>query len=205
MTRFYFIRHGETQWNVEKRYQGHTDIPLSETGLKQGELLGKRFKNIPVDYVYASPLIRAVETAKFVAEATNNELNTIDSFKEINFGEWEGHTVNELKQKYKDSYINFLKEPFKYGFPGEGSFDNVAKRVMEGIDQLLKAHEGKNIVVVSHGGILKIAIMYLMEMDGSFYRKLWLDNTSITTIDFRNNEKFLITYNDKAHLENTDF
>ncbi len=58
MTRFYFIRHGETQWNVEKRYQGHTDIPLSETGLKQGELLGKRFKNIPVDYVYASPFQR---------------------------------------------------------------------------------------------------------------------------------------------------
>ena len=95
MIRLYLIRHGETDWNTIRRFQGWTDIELNEKGLRQAELLGKRFENIPVDEVYASPLKRAVKTALPVAKAAGVELKTCEHFKEINFGAWEGKTRDE--------------------------------------------------------------------------------------------------------------
>ena len=86
MIRLYLIRHGETDWNTVRRFQGWTDIELNEKGLRQAELLGKRFENIPVDEVYASPLKKAVKAALPVAKAACVEIKTGDHFKETNFG-----------------------------------------------------------------------------------------------------------------------
>ena len=201
-TRLYLIRHGETLWNIEHRYQGITDINLSDIGLKQAELLGKRFKGRHIDIIYSSPLARARQTAKFISDATNIPVQNNESFREIDFGEWEGNSIEELTQKYGEKFTNYFKEPFKYSFPGEGSFDNVIKRVKEGYDKLLNENEGKTIVIVSHGAVLRVLITYIMNFEQSFYKKTWLNNTSITTIDIRDGIPTLLTLNDKAHLEN---
>ena len=203
-TRFYFIRHGETQWNKQGIYQGWTDIALSEEGKKQAECLGKRFENekLKLDAVYSSPLQRAIATAEAVAKAKGLGVIADQHFKEINFGEWEGYTVEQLSQKHGKAYTDFFENPFIHPFPGERSFDAVIKRSLEGFQQLLKKHEGGNVAVVSHGGLLRVLIMTLMEMDYTFYRKTWLSNTSITIIDVRENgTKLLLTLNDFSHLE----
>lgn len=200
-TRFYLIRHGETVWNKEKRYQGWTDIELSENGQLQAELLGKRFQNLKIDAVYSSPLKRALETAQPVADAAGLSVVADEHFKEINFGLWEGGTVEQLTKKYGKEFSDFFESPFEYPFPGEGSFVHVAKRSMEGFQLLLKKHEGQSIVIVSHGGLLRVLMITLMGMDISFYRKTWLNNTSITTIDMIDENPLLYTLNDSAHME----
>ena len=201
-TRFYLIRHGQTEWNEKGIYQGWTDIPLSEMGEKQAELLGKRFRKIPLDALYVSPLQRAIQTAEFVAKASGVPLVTDEHFKEINFGEWEGSSIPQLTEKYGKPFTDFFANPFDVTFPGEGSFDKVRKRSVEGFMELLEKHRGEKVAIVAHGGLLRVMMMSLMGMDNSFYRKTWLSNTSITTIDiFETGERMLFSLNDIAHLE----
>lgn len=201
-TRFYLIRHGETLWNRQGRYQGATDIELSDEGKEQAELLAKRFQYLPLDAIYVSPLKRAMATAEPVGRATGIIPIVDEHFKEINFGEWEGNSIPELTEKYGESYTKFFENPFIHPFPGEGSFDKVTERSVAGFEALLEKHKGQNVAIVSHGGLLRVMLVGIMGMDIEFYRKTWMTNTSITTVDvMENGKRLLMTLNDKAHLE----
>ncbi len=202
MLRLYFMRHGETVWNTERRYQGMTDIELSEEGLRQAECAAKRFKNIKIDKIYASPLKRAMKTAEKIAAEKGLEIISEDDFREIHFGEWEGKTVPELTEKYGESYTNFIREPHKYGFPGEGSVENVINRIKPGIDRLIAEDEG-NVLIVSHGGIIRLMIMYIMGLDSSWFTKMWINNTGVSIVEIKNDRRLLLTLNDSAHLAET--
>lgn len=202
MLRLYFMRHGETVWNTERRYQGMTDIELSEEGLRQAECAAKRFKNIKIDKIYASPLKRAMKTAEKIAAEKGIEIISEDDFREIHFGEWEGKTVPELTEKYGESYTNFIREPHKYGFPGEGSVENVINRIKPGIDRLIAEEKG-NVLIVSHGGIIRLMIMYIMGLDSSWFTKMWINNTGVSIIEIKDGRKLLLTLNDSAHLAET--
>ena len=202
MLRLYFMRHGETVWNTERRYQGMTDIELSEEGLRQAECAAKRFKNIKIDKIYASPLKRAMKTAEKIAAEKGLEIISEDDFREIHFGEWEGKTVPELTEKYGESYTNFIREPHKYGFPGEGSVENVINRINPGIDSLIAEEKG-NVLIVSHGGIIRLMIMYIMGLDSSWFTKMWINNTGVSIVEIKNDRRLLLTLNDSAHLAET--
>ena len=202
MLRLYFMRHGETVWNTERRYQGMTDIELSQEGLRQAECAAKRFKNIKIDKIYASPLKRAMKTAEKIAAEKGLEIISEDDFREIHFGEWEGKTVPELTEKYGESYTNFIREPHKYGFPGEGSVENVINRIKPGIDRLIAEEKG-NVLIVSHGGIIRLMIMYIMGLDSSWFTKMWINNTGVSIVEIKNDRKLLLTLNDSAHLAET--
>ena len=202
MLRLYFMRHGETVWNTERRYQGMTDIELSEEGLRQAECAAKRFKNIKIDKIYASPLKRAMKTAEKIAAEKGLEIISEDDFREIHFGEWEGKTVPELTEKYGESYTNFIREPHKYGFPGEGSVENVINRIKPGLDRLIAEEKG-NVLIVSHGGIIRLMIMYIMGLDSSWFTKMWINNTGVSIVEIKNDRRLLLTLNDSAHLAET--
>ena len=201
-TRFYLIRHGETDWNKAGRYQGRTNIDLNAEGREQARLLGERFRFLPLDALYVSPLNRAVETANEVARTTGITPVTDEHFIEINFGEWEGHTIEELSEKFGTAYTDFFKDPFDHPVPGEGSFQNAMDRAIEGFNILAKRHQGQNVAIISHGGLLRVMLVGLLEMSDAFYRKTWMTNTSVTMLDVMpDGRKLLMTLNDKAHLE----
>lgn len=201
-TRFYLIRHGETDWNKAGRYQGRTNIDLNAEGREQARLLGERFRFLPLDALYVSPLNRAVETANEVARTTGITPVTDEHFIEINFGEWEGHTIEELSEKFGSAYTDFFKDPFDHPVPGEGSFQNAMDRAIEGFNILAKRHQGQNVAIISHGGLLRVMLVGLLEMGDAFYRKTWMTNTSVTMLDVMpDGRKLLMTLNDKAHLE----
>ena len=201
-TRFYLIRHGETDWNKGGRYQGRTNIQLNDAGVEQARLLGERFKYFPLDVVYVSPLDRAVATAEPVAASHGLTPIKDEHFIEINFGEWEGHTIEELSEKFGRAYTDFFKDPFDHPVPGEGSFQIAMNRAIEGFNILAERHKGQNVAIVSHGGLLRVMLVGLLEMDDAFYRKTWMTNTSITMLDvMEDGRKLLMTLNDKAHLE----
>ncbi len=201
-TRFYLIRHGETDWNKGGRYQGWTNIELNEAGREQARLLGERFKYLPLDAVYVSPLKRAMETAEAVGKAKGLTPIVDEHFKEINFGEWEGHTIAELSEKYGKAYTDFFANPFSHPMPGEGSFQNVMQRAIAGFEALEQERKGQNIAIISHGGLLRVMLVGLLGLGEEFYRKTWMTNTSITMLDvMEDGRRLLMTLNDKAHLE----
>lgn len=200
MIKLYLIRHGETEWNSIKRWQGWTDIELSEKGRNQARSLGERMKNMDIDEIYSSPLKRAYETARPAAEAKGMEIKTMDCFKEINFGEWEGMTSEEISAKYGKEFDEFLKNPEEMPFSGEGSFKNVEKRIAKGFEKILEGKNGKSIAVVTHGGIIRIAVKYLLGIEGQWFNKTWIDNTSITLVEIHKNYNLLRVLNDSSHI-----
>ncbi|HCT63805.1 MAG TPA: histidine phosphatase family protein [Lachnospiraceae bacterium] len=202
MIRLYLIRHGETEWNKARRFQGWTDIELSDEGVEQARLLGQRFTKINIDEIYASPLKRAVATALPIAKTKGIEIIKNENFKEINFGEWEGMTASEISAKYGKDFDDFIVAPEKGEFPGDISFDRVIDRIKLGLEEVLYEKKDKNIVIVSHGGIIRLMIQYLMEFDGEWYNKTWIDNTSISLIEIRKRGKLMRVLNDRSHLNN---
>ncbi|MBQ2679368.1 MAG: histidine phosphatase family protein [Firmicutes bacterium] len=202
--RLFLVRHGQTPWNAEKRYQGITDIPLSEEGRNQARLLADEFEKTHIDVIYSSPLQRAYDTAKEIASRKGIDIIVEDSFIEIDYGEWEGKTIPELTALYGDYHIETLKHPGddRYKFPGEGSFRNVLKRITPALDRIMNEpeNEGKSVMIVAHGGILKLMTLYLLGLDVDFYPKFWMDNTGVNIFDERFGDLTLIRLNDKTHL-----
>ena len=204
MEKLYLIRHGETQWNREKKYQGWSDIPLSEEGKRQALRLAERFQHIPVDCIYASPLQRAYDTALPLARQKGLTVQRHECFKEINFGEWEGHTSVQLKEKFGAPFERFIQEPYLHPFPGEGSFQAVSQRIRQGLVQVWNQSQQKGektVVIVSHGGIIRLAVFLLLGIGMELYMKTWIDNTGITLFTFEQDEVMLRTLNDASHLE----
>jgi len=201
MIRLYLIRHGETDWNKERRFQGWTDLALNDNGISQAVALGERFKNTKIDEIYSSPLNRAMKTAEGISKAIGKEIILNEKFKEINFGEWEGLTASEISKKYGKDFDDFMLKPEGGTFPGEISFDAVTERVKEGLDSILKDKDNMNIVIVSHGGIVRLIIKYLMGFSGEWYNKTWIDNTAISVVEIREKGNLLRLLNDCAHIE----
>lgn len=202
MLKLYLIRHGETEWNTQNRYQGSTDISLNSVGEAQARAIANRMKNDEVDRIYSSDLSRAYETARYIAKAKNLNVQVIPQLKEINFGEWEGYTIPELEKIYGDEYKRFFLEPHLYPFPGEGSMKAVQMRVKKALEIIISNNPDGKVMVVSHGGIIKILIMTLMKMDLSFYKSFWLGNASLSILDQKETNSWVLSLlNDRCHLE----
>ncbi len=201
--RFIFVRHGETEWNIQGRYQGQSDIPLSEKGREQAAALGKRFEEIPVDVIYSSPLKRAYDTARAIAEPKGLPIQVVEGIKELDFGRWDGLTLEMLKEQYGDSFMKYRTEPFHYPMEGEGTLNRARLRVGAALEEIKEEyrHTDKTVVVVAHGGILKLAVFYLLDMSSRFYRCMELDNTSLTVLDIEEDRSILRSLNDAHHLD----
>lgn len=201
--RLIFVRHGATEWNVAGRYQGQTDVPLSEKGRAQAAAVGKRFESIPVDVVYSSPLQRAYDTARAIAEPKGLPIHKVEGIKELDFGEWDGLTKEELEEKFGEAFIRYRIEPFHYPMSGEGTLNRAKLRVGEALEEIKEKyrHTDKTVVVVAHGGILKLAVFYLLDMSSRLYRCIELSNTSLTVIDVEEDRCILRVLNDTYHLE----
>ena len=203
------IRHGRTSYNARHCFQGQIDIPLDEIGEWQVRQTAQALRSLYVEshperrqLVVASDLSRAMATAHAFADPLGLVVHPDARVRERNFGEWEGHTIAELKEKYGKAYIDFFENPFDHPVPGEGSFQNAMDRALEGFAALAERHKGQNVAIVSHGGLLRVMLVGLLGMGDEFYRKTWMTNTSVTMVDvMEDGRKLLMTLNDKAHLE----
>lgn len=195
------IRHGETEWNTLGKFQGCTDIELSEEGIKQAKLLKDRL-NGDFDCIYASPLSRALETANIVASSTEKMVNVANEIREINFGEWEGLTVHEIAENYPEKFKAWRTDKVESKIcGGDLSILNAANRAKNCILDIISEHRGKKIAIVAHGGIIKAALIGIFEWDMTMYHKIALGNTCINTLTFdKDLIPALVTLNDTNHL-----
>jgi alpha-ribazole phosphatase/probable phosphoglycerate mutase len=149
-TRILLVRHGETDWNSERRWQGHTDTTLNERGREQARALAAELAGEHVDAVYSSDLVRAHETARIVADPRGLDVTALPDLREKNFGTWEGLTDDEILIRFPEA---------QRGPWGDGeTTEEVAGRVVAALLRIAQSHPGGQVLVVSHGGPLRAAL-----------------------------------------------
>ena len=157
-TNILLVRHGETDWNLERRVQGHTDRPLNEKGQEQARTLAEQLHGESIDAVYASDLERARETARPTADAHGLEVQLLPALREKNFGTWEGLTDIEIRERFPDA---------AGGAWGDAeTTDEVAARVLEALREIAERHPGGTVLVVTHGGPLRSVLRRCEVPDG---------------------------------------
>ncbi len=203
MTKVYITRHGETEWNRQGRFQGSMNSELTEKGLLAAELLSERLENIDLDFIIASPLKRAYQTAE-IARGTNDvEIIKDEGLQEINLGEFEGMRYDEIKNSRGDILKKIEEDPFANRYPNGENLIEFYNRVEKTFKSIIQQYKGKNILIVAHGGTIKSIECYYKNKK---IEKDWIGNVvsncSLTCveIDENNNIKELF-YNDTDHLK----
>jgi broad specificity phosphatase PhoE len=163
-------RHGQSDWNATRRWQGHADRPLTERGRAQASALAERLAHIDLDAVYSSDLRRAADTARVVAEAQGLGLVQLPELREVDVGSWSGLTRDEAEERFPDGFSRWRE-----GFPGwdDGEdYDEMAQRVIGAVVQIALAHEDGRALVVSHGGPIRAIHAAALGLDVHEYRRL---------------------------------
>jgi probable phosphoglycerate mutase len=195
------VRHGQTAWNREEIFRGRTDVPLDETGLKQAELAGEYLKEVEIDAIYSSPLSRALETAEKIARFHNLKVESLEGLIDMSFGSWEGHAHQEIKKNDSETYRRWREEPHLVRLPGGESLDDVRVRTMAALEEVIRKHSGKALVLVSHRVVCKVLICAILGLDNSHFWQIRQDPTAINLIQYRNGKYILSLMNETCHLK----
>lgn len=203
MTRIYLVRHGQTQWNIEKRFQGSGDSPLTTKGLEEIQLLKRDMRQIPLEAAYASPRNRAYQTAALIAEPHGIKVEKSEDFGEINLGKWEGKTHEEIKQQDPAFHHAFFYEPDTFQSVTESeSMEVVQNRSYSALRDIVERHPGKHVLVVSHAITLRLL---LLAFENRPIRDLWnvadVKQTSVTEVVMDKNKVQVIRKADRSHLD----
>ena len=201
MTKVLLVRHGQTLWNHIARYQGHSDIDLSDAGRSQASLLSLRLADVSLQSVYASDLKRALDTARIIAEPHGLDVQTLPQLREINFGAWEGLTFEEIKAGYSDIADNWHSSPGSVRIPSGETFQELMERTYGAVVDLAKKHDPGTIAVVTHGGAIRSIICALLDINLNNVFRIRQDNSALNIIDFYDGYGILNLLNDTHHLE----
>jgi broad specificity phosphatase PhoE len=188
-TLVYLVRHGETPWNVERRFQGQLNVELSPAGQAQARALAGWLAERPVRFsaIYTSDLRRAAETAAIIGERIGIKPQLDPRLREINVGEWSGLLAAEVEQKYPGALVEWHDRIDRYTIPGGESIPTVQKRVLQAYRALVDAHDGEAIILVSHGAALSALLVALHNWDlveTWHSRKTRMGNTGVTVVSF---------------------
>ncbi|MEI6309534.1 MAG: histidine phosphatase family protein [bacterium] len=146
--RIYLVRHGSTAWNEIVRFRGVTDIPLSEKGRNQALALGRWFAGIPLSAIFSSPLIRAQETARAIAEQRHLPIMLRDGLRSVNYGSWEGQSEAEVEQQDPEAFQLYLEGIECFRFPQGETLDDLRKRAVLVLEEAIRNYPGERIVLV---------------------------------------------------------
>lgn len=202
--KWYLVRHGETDWNVNKRAQGSTDTLLNDKGRAQAEFLSKRLATTLFTAAYGSDLSRAVATGVAILRGRNVTLQQLPALREKSYGEWEGISNEDVRERYPDMYKQFLQDSMGFAPPGgENDFD-VFTRVEAATRQIRETlpDPAGNILVVGHSNALRAMLVSLLRMPVDYIWRFSLANGGISVVsDFHTGFATLDLLNDTSHLE----
>ncbi len=155
MNILYFVRHGQTAWNDIGRFQGSTDVPLNLLGIEQAEKAALALMDIHFDAIYSSPLNRAQVTAQTIARPHQLTVQVEPRIAEINFGQWEGMTFEEIERKWPGRIKEMYIHPDTVDIPGSETFADAESRTMGFLNELISANDNKTFLIVSHGAAIR--------------------------------------------------
>jgi len=201
MTELLVIRHGETDWNRQHRFQGQIDVPLNEIGLTQAGRLGRRLADEPVDVLISSDLQRARSTAAPLAQQRGLQPSLEPLWREQGFGVLEGLDVPTIRSRHADLWSCWTRHDADYALPGGGeSTTAFHARVMRALQATLDAHGGKRVVVVTHGGVLDMLWRTANALPLHGARVCEIPNTGINRLRWVDGRLQVVEWADAGHL-----
>jgi len=198
--RLIFIRHGASTWNDERRIQGQLDPPLSERGREQAERLAQRFREVPVDAFYSSDLVRARATADAIGGVLGRSPEIWPELREVALGEWEGKTRDEIVADYPEQWQSWIDKPSWDVVPGGEGTDAFEARVGTAIERLVQLHTSGRVLIVTHGGVIQVALLRVVGRSSNGLFPFTIENTSLTVLQGSPNRLVVGRVNDTCHL-----
>lgn len=190
-TEIILIRHGETEWNSQKRMQGHSNSNLSEVGRGQIQALGELMKNVSFDHIYSSDSLRARQTAEAITQYSGHTLQFDQRIREKNLGVFEGLTSTEAKERHPEIYRLFKTAGANYVIDEGESTQQLLERALEFIEEIRLRHPQERVVMVTHGGVVRVLMKHALGLSIDAPTRFIIKNTGIFGLIW--NENWLVT------------
>jgi broad specificity phosphatase PhoE len=200
MTEFFVVRHGETAWNAEARIQGHTDVPLTDKGICQARMAGRRLAGEKIDAVYASDLVRAFRTGQEIAASRSIEVIPTPLLREANLGLWQGMTLAEIAEKYPEQYAGYRKDSVGHRPPGAETLEELIGRCREFLAMAVRTHPSGRLAVAAHGGSVRGLLAAALGLGPELFKKIRMDNGSLSIFEITDGRIRVKLVNDTCHL-----
>lgn len=199
--KLYLTRHGQTDWNIARRYQGHSNTELNQTGIRQAEQLARRLSKETIHAVYSSDLVRASNTAKAIAAFHNIEPRSDIRWRELSFGDWEGMTYEEMSAHSPDLFDAWMKDSLTVSTPNGETHRQLAERVQAAFDEVRAKHKEETVLIVGHSGSMQTLLTLLLGVDVSRYWQFRISQASLSELTVYAAAVTLNLFNDTSHLE----
>lgn len=202
-TRVFLVRHGSTILTAEDRFAGATDVPLSDEGREQVRRLAVRLSTEEAAAVFASPLGRTMETASILAQPHGLPVQPVDGLREISHGRWEQMTRLEVEQQFPQEAEEWGRDPYTFAPEGGESGLAVTARALPALMEIIRAHAGRCVLVISHKATIRLLLSSLLGFDPRRYRdNLDQSPAALNIVDFRDPSRARLTlFNDTSHYE----
>lgn len=201
-TTIYITRHGQTEWNIQKRFQGHNDSPLTELGMKQASWLGESLEQEAIDLIYSSSSQRAVKTAEIIRGERDIPIDLSDAFKEISLGVWEGITQEEAKEHFAEQFDHFWNDPGAFQVENSETFQQVYDRAVQKVNEIIHDHRGKSILIVTHTAVIKLLMAYF---EKRLLKDIWeppyIHPTCLCEIEIIDGDYNIVRHGDTGHYK----
>jgi 2,3-bisphosphoglycerate-dependent phosphoglycerate mutase len=205
VTRLFLVRHGQSDGNAEGRFGGHSPTPLSALGKQQAELTARALAKEKIHVIYSSDLLRAVQTAEPLARILNLPVITTAAFRERKVGVLEGKTFDESKAEHPKDYYALVNRSVHHVITGGESYRQLLKRATRELHEILRSHQGENIVIYSHTGAICFLTLYLLGAINRYTKNTpWLvtSNCGINRFEIRSRSNIrILAFNDTRHLQ----
>ena len=193
MLEIILIRHGQTDWNKERRVMGARPVHLNALGKKQATELGRVLEAISLDAVYASPLLRTLQTARLLVRGRSFKIELAAAVQEIDYGQWVGKTFDEVRGDR--SFQVYHKTPSKAQAPQGEKMTDVFKRAIQFIEGLRKKFKSGRVVVVSHADVIRLILVHYLELGIDDLLRLRIDNGSLSLLGFEGDRARVLAVN----------
>ena len=198
---FYIVRHGQTNWNILGKTQGHGNSDLTSKGIEQATELAESIVNYPIDYIYSSDLGRAVQTAQILGDKLNIKVEETEALREMGFGEWEGLLIDEIKTNYANVYTTWRNEPHLAQIPGGETLHLIKDRVDSFIQSLNEKYDNKHILLVTHSVTVRVMLLAFLNSGMENIYRIKQDNTALNIVEYRDYGPVVIKMNDTSHIK----
>lgn len=183
-TRLLLVRHEETDESIRGRCYGHLDVPLSDAGRQRAEELGTVLSELPLTAVYSSPLSRSLGTAAAIAAVQGLDVLAEERLREIDFGELEGLTYDEVRAQRPELYRVWMETPTRVRFPGGEAFTDLRRRVLAADAEIRSRHDGEAVAIVAHGGVVRVVLADALGLADEAIFRLGQSHGGVSVVDW---------------------
>ena len=200
MVKLILVRHALTVDNQKSRLSGHIDSYISEEGKEQIDKITNYLKDFDIDKIYTTTSSRTKDTVKKLSELKSIEIIEKESLKEISFGDFEGLTFDEIKDKYPKEFQDMIEKGYEYKYPNGESLIDSYNRVCIELDNIISNNDNRTILICSHGGTIRNIITYLISNSYKYHWNFKIDNGSVTILEVQDGFTVITSMNNTSFI-----